>query len=1108
MLLFSCNEKQPEENTLFRLVDSPGINFKNTVTDSKLDNSFYFRNFYNGGGVAIGDVNNDGLADIFFTSNQEENKLYINKGNWQFEDISAKAGLKQDSMWSTGVTMADVNGDGWLDIYVCNSGHINDGNRKNKLYINNHLSPSPSGEGRGEVTFTESAAQYGLDISGYCTQASFFDYDMDGDLDCFIINNSPIPFGSLNYANMRDLDISKWNVPENLRGGGNHLYRNDNGHFIEVTKEAGLHTGLLSFGLGLSVGDINGDGYPDIYVGNDFIERDYLYINQKDGTFKDELEDRLQKTSMSSMSSDIADINNDGHPDIFTTDMIPDNDYRLKTTGTFDNYDLYARKQKAGLSNQFVKNCLQLNNGDGTFCEVGNYSGVSGTDWSWGSLFFDADNDGLNDIFVCNGINKDLGNLDFLNFFYNDAYQNMVSTGKHIDMDEVVKHLPVTPLPNRVFKNNGNLKFTDVGKAWGFSKPTFSNSLAYGDLDNDGDLDLVINNENQPAFIYRNYSREENENNYISVVLKGDKKNTFAIGSEIKIYKDSNIYSREISPSRGFQSSVDYKQVIGIGKNTSIDSMLIIWPDRTYIKYIQPAINKVYAIDESWEKGKLYFEKKISNEALLQSIKTNMDKHNEDGYVDYYAETNLPEMLSAEGPHIAKGDVNGDGLDDVYIGGAAGQPGRLYLQTSNGFIKKDEPVFSEFADFEDVAVLFFDCDGDGDLDLFIGSGGNNVSPGSRQLEHRLYKNDGKGNFTLDAKAFPANTMNIAVAVANDYDGDGDLDLFVGSRSVPFSYGITPTSYLYKNDGHGHFTNVAPEMNDGIAYAGMVTGAVWADVTGDGKKELIITGEWMPTKIFSYNGKTFDEKKNTGLDKLSGWWQTISTADMNGDGKEDLIIGNIGENFYLRPDSFYPVKLWLNDFDQNGSIDQFITKAIDGKDMPVFLKKDITDQFPFLKKDNLKNSDYAAKNIQQLFNKELLNKSEQKLFNYCSSVVAVNDGHGHFTIHKLPPMAQLSNIDAICITDINHDNKPDLITGGNKFNFPPQFGRLDASFGDIMINTGNNNFSFLEKNKTGLNITGEIKDIKVIEGENKSYILFAINNEVPQLFQIKNHRQEK
>ncbi len=1110
----SCDRKHDSQLTLFRLLDSSGINFQNAVIDSKLDNSFYFRNFYNGGGVAIGDINNDGLPDVFLSSNMGENKLYINKGNWKFEDISQKSGLKQDSMWSTGVVMADVNGDGWLDIYVCNSGHINDGNRRNKLYINNHLSPSPSGgEGRGEVTFKESASQYGLDISGYCTQASFFDYDMDGDLDCLIINNSPIPFGSLNYANMRDLDISKWNVNENLRGGGNHLYRNDlspstggrrgEAHFIEVTKEAGLHPGLLSFGLGVSVGDINGDGYPDVYVGNDFIERDYLYINQKNGTFKDELEDHLQQTSMSSMSSDIGDINNDGYPEIFTTDMIPDNDYRLKTTGTFDNYDLYMSKQKAGLYHQYVKNCLQLNNGNGTFSEIGNYSGVSGTDWSWGGLLFDADNDGLQDIFVCNGINKDLGNLDFLNFFYNDVYQKMAETGKKTEMDEVIKHLPVTPLLNRVFKNNGNLQFTDIGKSWGFSQPTFSNSISYGDLDNDGDLDLIINNENQPAFVYRNYSREENHNNYIGLMLKGSGKNTFAIGSKIKIYSGKQVFYREIAPTRGFQSSVDYKQIIGIGKNTRVDSIVIIWPGRTYNKYENLPINKINVLEQSEQKGSLYPGDKTASQPVLQPVKITIDKHIEDKYVDYYAERNLPEMLSKEGPKIAKGDVNGDGLEDVYIGGASGQAGQLYLQTISGFVKKDESIFQQFADFEDVAVLFFDCDGDGDLDLFVGSGGNNSSITERELQHRLYKNDGKGNFSIDTKAFPRNAMNISVAVANDYDEDGDIDLFVGSRSVPYSYGISPTSYLYSNDGKGHFTDVSASMNEGIAHAGMVTGAVWADVNGDKKKELIITGEWMPTRIFSFDGKKFEEQKNTNLTGLYGWWQTIAAGDVNNDGKQDLILGNIGENFYLKPDSTHQVKMWLNDFDKNGSTDHFLTKTFEGKDMPVFLRKDVTEEFPFLKKENLKNADYATKPFQQLFTEGLVEKSVIKKFNYCSSIAALNNGNGSFTIKKLPISVQLSSMNAVLLIDINNDNEMDLIIGGNKFDFPPQFGRLDASYGDVLINFGSGDFSPMGHEKSGLNLTGEVKDIKEIDGKDNRFILITLNDQFPVLYKIKN-----
>ena len=1098
----SCKKKPRIENTLFQLVNSSGIIFENKVTDSKEDNSFLYRNFYNGGGVAIGDINNDGRADVFMTSNMGENKLFLNKGNWKFEDISKQANLKQDSMWSTGVVMADVNGDGWLDIYVCNSGHINSGNRKNKLYINDHFSSSPKGEGAGEVTFTESSAKYGLDVSGYCTQASFFDYDMDGDLDCVIINNSPIPFGSLNYANMRDADISKWNVSDNLKGGGNHLYRNDNGVFREVTKEAGLHTGLLSFGLGVSVGDINGDGYPDIYVGNDFIEKDYLYINQKNGTFKDDLEARLQQTSMSSMSSDLADINNDGYPEILTTDMRPDEDYRLKTTGTFDNFDLYKSKQKAGLYHQFVKNCFQLNNRNGTFSDISNCCGVSATDWSWGALMFDADNDGLNDIFICNGINKDMGDLDFLDFFYNDVYKKMQETGKKVEMDEVLKQLPVNPLPNRVFKNEGNLKFSDVGKSWGFSTPSFSNSIAYGDLDNDGDLDVVINNENQPAFVYRNYSREQNKNNYLGVMLKGKEKNSFAIGTKIKVYKDGQVYYREVVPARGFQSSVDYKQIIGLGKETTVDSIIIVWPDRSYSKYIQPAINKVLVLHQPWQKGNIYNDVPPGNQTLLQPATTEMDKHIEDDYVDYYYERNLPEMLSKEGPNIAKGDVNGDGLEDVYIGGAKGQAGQLYLQTAGGFIKKEEPLFKQYAEFEDVAVLFFDCDGDGDMDLFIGAGGNNVQPSGRELQHRLYKNDGKGNFQIDVQAFPINDMNISVAAANDFDGDGDIDLFVGSRSVPFSYGVTPTSYLYLNDGHGHFRDGTATLNPAIAHLGMVTGAIWADITGDNKDELIITGEWMAPKIFSYTGKKFEALKNTNLEAMFGWWQTLATADVNGDGKEDLILGNIGENFYLKPGEDHPVKMWLNDFDQSGSIDQVITKTVGEKDMPVFLRRDITEQFPMLKKQNLKNSDYAKKSIQELFSKELIDKSEVKKFNYCSSVVAINDGKGRFTIQKLPAMAQLSSINAVCCTDINHDNKPDLIIGGNKFSFPPQFGRLDASYGSIFINNGKGSFEWVDPTKSGLSLAGEMRGIKEIAGKDKRYILIARNDERPTLYTIK------
>ena len=1031
LFFISCHSKQ--QITLFTLQENTGIDFNNKVTDGQLENGFTYRNYYNGGGVATGDLNNDGLPDVFFTSNMGENKLYLNKGNFKFSDITSASGIKQDNMWSTGVVMVDINHDGWLDIYVCNAGHMKDHNRRNKLYINNH-----------NLTFTEEGAKYGLDISAYTTQVAFFDYDHDGDLDCFMIDNSPMPINDLGYVNRRDLPDKDWPIADFLKGGGDHLYRNDNGHFTEITQQAGIHGGLISFGLGISIGDVNNDGWPDIYVSNDSYERDYCYINQKDGTFKDDFESCFSHTSLSSMGSDMADINNDGYPEIFTTDMLPGDDYRLKTLGSFENIDLLRKKVKQDFYYQYMKNCLQLNNKNGTFSDVANLCGVSATDWSWGALLFDADNDGLNDIYVCNGVNRDVTDLDFTDFFANEEVQKLVLSNNQKNVDQVLKHLPQNPLINKAFKNKGNLMFEAVGKSWGFTQTSFSNGAAYADLDNDGDLDLIINNENGPAFVYKNNARQLNKNHYVAVKLKGEKENTFAIGSVIKLYAGNQILSREVMPSRGFQSSVDYKQIIGLGDLAKIDSMIIVWPNLSYSKFIHPSIDTTYFIQQP-DSSNAYSEPMLSTNVLIDSVNSNFEKHVEDDYVDFYYERNVPEMLSREGPKAATGDVNGDGLTDVYIGGTQNHPGQIYLQTKDGeFVKKDEPAFRQFSDFEDDAVLFFDA-----------------------------------------------------------DGGGDLDLFVGGRNEPRNYGVNPRSYIFKNDGKGHFTDVTSTIAPDIENIGMVTSAAWADVTGNRDKELIICGEWMTPAIFQYSNNHFEEIK-TNLSDMFGWWLSVSVADVNGDGKQDLILGNIGENFYLNPNKQDPVKLWVNDFNQNGNTDKILTRTVGGKDVPVFLKHDMQDEVPLIKKQNLQHADYAKKSIQDLFPANLLSKSLIKQFNYTNSCVAINNGNGNFRVEKLPVLAQISSINAINCTDINNDGKIDLIIGGNEDNFFPQFGRLDASFGNVLINDGKGNFTCMDCTKSGLSIRGQIKDIKEIDSGNKKYLLFLRNNDFPVLYKIHNN----
>ncbi len=1088
-LSLSCKKT---ENTLFESLPASktGIDFVNRSLEKKEFNIFNYRNFYNGGGVAIGDVNNDGLSDIFVTSNFEDNKLYLNKGKMTFEDITVKAGIVGKKFWSTGVTFADVNGDGLMDIYVCNSGSRDQ--RGNQLYVNQGIK-------NGIPTFVEKAKEAGLEDGGFSTHAAFFDYDRDGDLDMYLLNNSFTPIDKLGYMNLRN---------ERDKLGGDKLFRNDSESnslkFTDVSAEAGIYGSLIGFGLGITIGDVNNDNWPDIYISNDFYERDYLYINQKNGTFKEDLENEMPHTSLSSMGADIADINNDENLDIFVTDMLPGDDRRLKTTSVFEGYNLADLKLKQGFWHQYMRNNLQLNNGDGTFSEIGQFSGVHATDWSWGALIFDMDNDGLKDIFVANGIAKDLTDQDFVEFLGDRNTMQQMLEGKKFDAKEFIDKISSVPIPNYAYKNTGDLQFTNTVKSWGLEGPGFSNGSAYGDLDNDGDLDLVVNNVNAPLSVFKNKTNEVSKNHFLTVKLKGTAKNLNGIGAKITVYQQGSAKLLQQMPNRGFQSSSDHQMVFGLGDKATIDSLKIIWTDDKMEVVKNPKVDQTLTLD--YKNANQAFKQVIVNKSLLFSditANTLAYTHQESKFQDYDRDVLLKQKYSTQGPAMAVGDINGDGLDDVYMGGATGQAKQLFIQQKNGkFVESKQADFDMDVTTENTDALFFDADKDNDLDLFIVTGSNEFEPNAPELHDLLYINDGKGNFKRDVR-FPAIFENGSCVTAADFDKDGDQDLFVGSRMISSKYGMNPSSNFYINDGTGNFKNQSKRYMPQITDLGMVTDAEWADIDKDGYLDLVVTQDWGGIVVFkNERGRTLTLKET--IKDSEGLWNCLKPADIDGDGDIDFIVGNIGENNKLKTSVQNPATLTVNDFDKNGTVEQIISCVTeDGKTYPMVLKGELQRALPVIKKKFIKYTDYANKTIAELFTEEQLKDGIEKKIVTTKSSFLINDGKGNFELKALPYAAQFSPISAIEIGDFDKDGIIDIVLAGNFFDVLPEWGRFDANYGLFLKGKGKGEFQTIQSKDSGFKSMGQVRKMyKLKTNGNNEVLVLAKNNDNAQVFSFK------
>ncbi len=1080
VLSFACTRNEAETRdkiALFSQLDSTrtGINFKNVLTSSNTLNIIEFTYFYNGGGVAAADFNNDGLEDLYFVSNQHINSLYLNKGNLNFEDITHTSGVGGKSDWNTGVTVADVNNDGYMDIYVCAVTDFAGLKGKNELFMNN-----------GDLTFTESAAEYGLDLKTHATQAVFFDFDHDGDLDCYVLNYALEE--AENYV-----PVGKGRLQDSL--SGDYLLKNDNGKFKDVTLDSGILQSKIGFGLSVSVADFNNDGWEDIYVANDFHEDDYFYLNKKDGTFKESGRQYFKHFSRFSMGSDVADINNDGYFDIINLDMYPEQRSVEKMSVGEDSFDIYAYKLSYGYYNQYAKNSLQLNNSGKGFSDISSYSGVAATDWSWASLFADFDNDRVKDLYISNGIPKRPNDLDFIDFVLNYQKRDPASVDLDAYLTEAIGKMPSGKYHDFIYKGTDSLRFIDKSQEWGFGTPSISNGTVYSDLDNDGDLDLVINRLNDQMGVFENKASESGGNNYVQVRLQGENGNRNGVGSKVALYHGGTKQVQQLINTRGFQSALGNTLHFGLGKYDVLDSLKVIWNGGKTQTLTSITANQKILVNQ----GNFSSEENTDSMAAPRFTEVNSPitySHDENAFNDFNREPLMPFKVSTEGPAMAISDINNDGLDDIFLGGARNQEGELWLQEKDGtFARSSQSHFVADAILEQVDAVFFDADADGDEDLYVVVAGNEFFGEMENQVDCLYLNDGNGNFEKSGDRIPKMFMNSSCVRPSDFDNDGDIDLFIGGRVVSKSYGLNPQSYLLENNGEGYFTDVAKSKAKDLQFSGMVTDAKWLDVDNDKDDDLILVGEWMDIKLYKNEGGDLIESPFSNK-PYHGLWHTLESVDIDNDGDLDVMAGNLGTNTKFYRNGSEELRMYVKDFDGNGAVEQIVTYQENGKWYPIEGRDELGKTLPsIIKKRFSTHKDFSDKAIDEIFTEAELKDSEILKVNTLSTLYFENQGQGKYVARKLPKEVNYSTV--FSILHLKEQRK--LLLAGNFLGTNTWQVPHDAGYGLTL--TYEPAKALTNEGETGFFVMGEVRKMDTIQIKGRAHIVVAKNNAPLQFFEI-------